>query len=120
MVMQLEENLKQIGFSIPDQDSHIASTFREQGISVDGPGVGLWEKKGGLLRSSEYVAVDRSVREGGVFDILYVKIPPVILGVILEYVGKRYIGNYYEGKFDRNTGEPMNDDTIEILKQLYS
>ena len=116
MVMQLEDNLKQIGFSI--LEGNLAGVLREKGISVDGPGVGVWEKKGGLLRSSELVAVDRSVREGGVFDILYVKIPPVILGVILEYVGKRYIGNCYEGKFNMYTGEPEDENAIEILKKL--
>ena len=123
--MQLEENLKQIGFSI--LEGPIADTFREQGISVNGPGVGAYEKKIGLLfKPYQFVAVERSASEDGVmkdhFDVLYVKtlplVPAAILESILGCVGKHYIGHWKEGKFDRNTGEPMDDPAIEILKKL--
>ena len=125
MVMQLEDNLKQVGFSI--LEGYLAGTFRKQGISVDGPGVGVYEKKTGLLfKPYQFVAVERSASEDGVmkdhFDVLYVKtlplIPAAILESILECVGKHYIGNWKEGKFDRNTGEPMDENAIEILKKL--
>ena len=117
MVMQLEQNLKKIGFSI--LEGHLASILREEGFSVDGSNIGVYEQKRGLLiRQYKFVVVERSVSRDGFFHVTYAEGLPFIPGFIFAYLGMNDMRNFYEGNFNGYTGEPEDGNAIELLKKL--